>query len=109
QLREDRQRQDLARGALAHRQASFLISQGSEALLAVERDRVVDRAADALRLEVRQQLVPPLGPPGVLTEDVPVGALHDRRRYPPQPRERLGVVGRLLAALSSPGAEVGEL
>src|SRR5690348_15614596 len=58
QFGEDRQGEDLARGPLALGALPRAVAQVGEARLEVERQRIVDRGADATRLEERLQLVP---------------------------------------------------
>src|ERR1041385_161781 len=68
QLRINRQRDPLARGLLGLGQRPFLITQVREARLAVQRDRIVHGVPDPFLLEVRLELVAPLGAQGVLLE-----------------------------------------
>src|SRR6185369_6931173 len=57
QLREDRQRQHFLRGALTLGKLTFLVAEVREAGLEVQRERIVDRRADATFLEERLQRV----------------------------------------------------
>src|SRR5438034_7630107 len=75
----------------------------AEAVLEVQRDRIVDRAADALGLQVRLQLVAPLDAQRVLVEDVLVRGIDRRRLHLRQAGQRPGVIGRMLAAPGGPG------
>src|SRR3954468_24763198 len=81
ELREDRQREDLPGGALALGELTGLVAQIGEAGLQVERERVVDRRADAALLEEGLERVPPAArdPERVLVEDGLVLGRHVRR------------------------------
>src|SRR2546426_1601943 len=81
----------------------------AEAVLEVQRDRIVDRAADALGLQVRLQLVAPLDAQRVLVEDVLIRGIDRRRLHLRQAGQRPGVIGRMLAAPGGPGREVRQL
>src|ERR1041385_6502685 len=70
QLREPRERQHVPAGPLRLGQAAGFVAQMREAVLEVERHRIIDRAADALGLQVRLQLVAALDPDGGLVVDV---------------------------------------
>ena len=57
QLGIDRQREHLARRLLGHREPAGLVAQVREARLEMQGHRIIDRAADPLRLEMRLKLV----------------------------------------------------
>ena len=75
----------------------------------MQRQRVVDRAADPLGLEVRLQLVPPRHPDRVLVEDVLVGRVDGRRAHVGVSGERLGVAARALGPGAAPSLEMRQL
>src|SRR5690606_8631041 len=62
----DRQRDHLAARALGLREVALRVAEVREALLLVQRERVVDRVADLLRAQVLGERVAPLCAHGVL-------------------------------------------
>src|SRR5260370_30916993 len=89
----DREREHFAAGALRYREAARRIAQVAEAVLQMERDRVVHGAPDPGALQVRLQLVAPLRPHRVLMKNVLVGASDPRGAGgggAPQPRRVIG-------------------
>src|SRR5215471_20694093 len=65
----DGQRQHFGRRTLRLGAAPGLVAEVGEARLQVQRQRIVDRRADALRLEIILKLVPARDADGVLVED----------------------------------------
>src|SRR5207302_1468792 len=98
QLREHRKREHFPGGPLRLGQAAGLVAQMREAVLQVERQRIIDRAPDALALEVRLQLVATLDAHGVLVIDVLVPRVHHRYADPGNVAQPLVVVARMVAA-----------
>src|SRR5687768_3842100 len=69
QLRVDRKRQNLLRRALAFGERALGVLEIGETRLQVKRQRIVDRMTDALRLEMRGQLIAARDPKRVLIVD----------------------------------------
>src|SRR5207249_1603241 len=97
------------RGALRLWQLARLVAQVAEAVLQMQRHRVVDRRADGLALEVCLQRVAALDPYRVLMKDGLVAGVHDRGLQRGQVGQSLGVIGRDLASPPGPGHEMGQL
>src|SRR5688572_9362748 len=69
EFREDGERHHLVRGLLGLRAGPFLVAEIREAGLQVERQRIVDRVPDPLRLQMVLERVALGHPDGVLIED----------------------------------------
>src|SRR2546421_5080663 len=112
QLGIDGERERLLGGPHGHGAVLGFPAQRGEALLQVERDRVVDLGADLGPAEVLPEVVPPLRPDDVLVEDVAIA-----RRHPRRPKaigearllERRLVDAGVRLATSRPPVEVLEL
>src|SRR5690606_27317715 len=78
----DREGENFAAGAFGLRQIAGLVAEVAEALLKVQRDRIIDRGADLLGLERRKDRVPTTSADAsdVLIEDVPPFGQDRRRR-----------------------------
>src|SRR5215831_18568781 len=88
----DGQRQHFRRRTLRLGVAPGLVAEVREAWLEVQRQRIVDRCADALRLEIILKLVPARDADRVLVEDRLVRRIDERDDDLGYIAERLGVV-----------------
>src|SRR5438045_1867363 len=77
QLRIDRQRKHLVRGALRFRTCALLVAEVGETGLQVELQRVVDRRSDSALLEETLKFVAAISPNRVLIEDRFIRALDE--------------------------------
>ena len=118
ELGEDRERERLCGGLLRLREVPDLASEVREALLKVERDRVVDRVADlSLGEAILQRVAAPLPhPDDELVEDVETAGRLAREGEPPfvvRPAAEIEVKAldllRVAPATFGPAVEVREL
>src|SRR4029079_7674789 len=109
QLRVDRQRENFTGRALGLRTASSFVTEVREAGLQVERQRIIDRAADPLLLEETLKLVTPRNAQRVLIENRLVGGINRRQRHAVDTLQSSGVICRIRAALGAPLSEMREL
>src|SRR5258708_869981 len=98
QLWIDRKRDNLFCSALALRKPSFFEAEVSEARLEMKRQRVVNRVTDFTRLEIRLQIVTPLGTQRVLVVNRNVLRIDSRRSHVGNIRKRAVVVVGVLSA-----------
>src|SRR5512141_2346848 len=102
QLGVNGKRNHFFRRFLALRKRSLGISEILEARLEMERERIVNRIAYSLLLQLFLKFVTSRDPKGVLIVDRYVHAIDDRRSHVGHPCERLVVILSVLSSRSAP-------